>query len=386
MNCSRRTNEKRLKGIVEGKGGAYPKEVEEKINKALDKQEKRLDELNNALKRTTVENTELSSDAKARKELEEKRCSELYLRIGSEKMSAEDKQVLIDAHPKEVKEMISNEGPSGGYFIRPMLWNKIIEKIRETSPMRSLATIQPITTNALDILLDLNRVSTYWEGESATEAGPQADAALGKMRIDTHAIYSNPQATMTMLQDSAIDLENWIYKKLSQAFGLDSETAFFEGDGVGMPKGILTELDRIAQVKSGVDGKLTADSTVECQNELLEHFQTGSVWLAKRKSATQLRLLKDAENRYQLSFTGDLTSGRPFSLLGAPIQYANDMPKIKAGAVPLLYGNFSEAYLILDRLGMSVMMNPFKITQRVIYQASMRVGGALVNPQAVGRA
>ena len=113
------------------------------------------------------------------------------------------------------------------------------------------------------------------------------------MRIDTHAIYSNPQATQTMLQDSAIDLEAWIYKKLSQAFGLDSETAFFTGNGIGMPKGILAELARIAQVKSGVAGKITADATVECQNELVEHFQPGSVWLARRKSATQIRLLRD---------------------------------------------------------------------------------------------
>ena len=90
-------------------------------------------ELSNALKRTTVENAELSSDAKNRKELEEKRCSEFYLRHGSEKMSAGDKQVLIDAHPKEVKEMISNEGPSGGYFIRPVLWNKI--NVRQCVPI-----------------------------------------------------------------------------------------------------------------------------------------------------------------------------------------------------------------------------------------------------------
>ena len=380
----RENHAKEIKALQDNKGVADNKELELKVNTALENQEKKLEELKAVLQRNTIETGEFTAAQEKKKEIEEKRCSEKFFRAGDEKMTQEEKQVLIDAQPREIKELITTDGPSGGYFVRPALFAGILKTIRESSPMRSLAKVQPITTDTLEILVDKGKFKTYWQGETATALEDTPESKIGMLLLATHQIFSNPEATNKMLQDSAIDIESWINEKLSEAFGLDAEDAFFNGSGVGMPKGIITDIAKITTVNSGTDAKVTDTGTVKVQGELVsETLQANATWLCQRKTATALRLLKDSDGQFQFSYTGDLTSPRHFALLGRPLQYAHHMPELKTGNVPLLYGDFNKAYMILDRTGMSVLRNPFKKAGRVIYQASMRIGGALVDSQAI---
>jgi HK97 family phage major capsid protein len=54
-----------------------------------------------------------------------------------------------------------------------------------------------------------------------------------------------------------------------------------------------------------------------------------------------------------------------------------------ASSLAIAFGNFREGYTIVDRTGLSILRNPFKAPPEVIFHAVKRVGGAVVNFEAI---
>ena len=49
-------------------------------------------------------------------------------------------------------------------------------------------------------------------------------------------IYAMPAATATLLEDSAVNLDEWIAAEVEQVFAQQEGAAFVNGDGVNKPK------------------------------------------------------------------------------------------------------------------------------------------------------
>jgi len=80
-----------------------------------------------------------------------------------------------------------------------------------------------------------------------------------------------------------------------------------------------------------------------------------------------------------------LVSGVPNTILGYPYVEATDMPNVGANAFPVAFGDFSKAYMIVDRVALAVLRDPFTqaTTGNVRYIARRRVGGQVVLPEAI---
>ena len=61
------------------------------------------------------------------------------------------------------------------------------------------------------------------------------------------------------------------------------------------------------------------------------------------------------------------------------------MPDVAASAKPVIFGNFQQGYLIVDRVNLSVLRDPFTqaTTGNIRYIARRRVGGQVVLPEAI---
>ena len=78
-----------------------------------------------------------------------------------------------------------------------------------------------------------------------------------------------------------------------------------------------------------------------------------------------------------------MVSGQPSTLLGFPVVECEDMPAMAADSLSIAFGNFREAYVIADRGETSVLRDPFSNKPFVHFYATKRVGGALVNSEAI---
>ena len=61
------------------------------------------------------------------------------------------------------------------------------------------------------------------------------------------------------------------------------------------------------------------------------------------------------------------------------------MPNVGAGTFPIAFGDFSRGYMIVDRIAMAVLRDPFTqaTSGNVRYIARRRVGGQVIQAEAV---
>ena len=68
---------------------------------------------------------------------------------------------------------------------------------------------------------------------------------------------------------------------------------------------------------------------------------------------------------------------------GRAAYFASDMPEVASNAIVAAYGDFRQAYLIVDRMGIRVLRDPYTDKPFVKFYTTKRVGGDVVNYEAV---
>ena len=291
----------------------------------------------------------------------------------------------------EIKAMSTDVNPDGGYLVRPELSDTIVSRIFETSPLRGVANVEQTGSKSIDILIDDNEAAARWAGEGAS-GGETATPELGQKVIAAHKIEADPRMTTEMIEDSYLDIEAWLSGKVADKFARTQNTAFVLGDGVNKPRGFLTyaaqatsgtyERNKINQVAMGTADALNADGLIAVQNALKEAYQPAAVWGMKRTTFGAALQLKGADNYFfspVLLANGQAT----MQLLGKPVVFMDDMPAVAANALSVVYADFSQAYTILDRVGLQVLRDPFTNKGFVTYYTTQRVGGDVTSFDAI---
>jgi HK97 family phage major capsid protein len=94
-----------------------------------------------------------------------------------------------------------------------------------------------------------------------------------------------------------------------------------------------------------------------------------------------IRKFKDADGNYL--WRPGLMDGGPATLLGYPLVEAQDMPDLSTGSLSVAFGNFERGYVITDRTAVRVLRDPFSNKPYVHFYATKRVGGGVVNSEAI---
>ncbi len=368
-------NERKLDEIKR-KGAADPLTLEQlnKINDALDNHKSRLAKVETAMRRPakTLEYG-LADDGLA---AEHKTAFCNYLRKGTESGLSR----------LETKALSVGSDPDGGYLVTPTISSNIVQAIFETSPMRQICSVETISSDSLDIIEDINDIASGWTGETTTVADT-ATPQIGKKNIPVYELYAQPKATQKLIDDSSIDIEKWLAGKLADNFSRKENTAFVSGTGVSQPRGILTYASgtnwgQIQQVGTGSSGVITSDSLITLYYTLKEPYTVNATFLMNRATTQAVRLLKETTTN-QYMWQPGLAAGTPDTLLGVPVKLAADMPSPTAASLSVVFGDFSKAYQIVDRIGIRILRDPFTEKPFVNFYTTKRTGGDVVNFEAI---
>lgn len=283
-----------------------------------------------------------------------------------------------------------NYDPDGGYFVAPDTSGRIVERIFETSPLRRYASVQTIGTDALEGIYDDDEAGARWTGETQPPSNRKTPE-IGKWRIPTHEMETIPKATQKLLEDSSVNIEQWLLGKVARKFARAESTAFVGGDGVNSPRGFLTypdastpgeyERGAIERVGSGGSGAVTFDGLIDLFYSLKADYQSRAVFAANRVTWGGIRKLQDLQGQYL--WQPPLQAGEPASLLGVATAVFNDMPAVGAGELSVAIADWEEAYQIVDRLGIAVLRDPYSSKPFVEFYTRRRVGGDVLNFDAI---
>jgi HK97 family phage major capsid protein len=282
--------------------------------------------------------------------------------------------------------MISASDPDGGYTVPTAMSNKIIKRLYEIDPLRSLAAVESITTGAIEWLVDNGDAGSGWEGNETVATTSVTTPQIGKKRIPVNTLATRPRISQILLEDSGINIEQFLANKVADRFGRDEAAAFVSGDGINKPRGFLTYANgtawgTIEQINMGAAANLTADGFISIKYHMIEQYLNSGTWLMNRSTVQAALQLKDGAGNYlwQPSFM----AGQPSTILGLPVRMSTSMPAVTANTLSVALGAFKEAYMIVDRLGITVQRDPYTDKPLVEMYFRKRVGGDVTNFDAI---
>ena len=114
-------------------------------------------------------------------------------------------------------------------------------------------------------------------------------------------------------------------------------------------------------------------------------YAPNATFIFNRTTLSAIRKLKDTAGQYVFQAGMMLTAGVPNSILGYPYVEMPDMPDVAANSLSVAFGDFSRGYMVVDRVALSVLRDPFTqaTAGNVRYVARRRVGGQVILPEAI---
>jgi HK97 family phage major capsid protein len=364
-----------------GPGDRLNSEMEEKIAQdALQHKRNRL-----SFRGQLDENTEVVVVSK-----EEIENYKGYLPVFIKFLRIDEKNHVTLFSDAEKKLLTVGVEPDGGLLVPPTMSARIIERVRETDPIRDLATVETIGTDRLEIMEDLDEAEDGWETETKA-VDPTDTPRWNKITIPVHWQSARPRATQQLLDDATMNMEQWLSRKVSAKLGRTEAAAFVTGTGIGRPRGFLTydawaaegvfEFNKIEQVNMLAAAALTTNGFINVLYSLIEPYSDRAAWLMNRLTIRETMKLKDGDGQY--IWRPGLQAGEPATLLALPTRRSTTMPTVAANALAVVLADFAAAYTIVDRMGITVQRDPYTAKPLVEFYTRRRVGGGMVNFQAL---
>lgn len=345
-----------------------------------------IDELKGALQRMTVVKAE---DGEAERKAVSKAINDFARKHNPGPSNYTDYAATA---PDEVKALSVNSNADGGYLSMPVFESLVTTRVIETSPIRDLATVRTIGKDTLEFPTYNDRAAIGgWVVEEQNR--PKTNTPkFGKQTIGAFELYAMPAVTQKMIDDADIDIEAFLIDEISKEMSRVENSAFVGGDGIEKPKGLLSyanyttpgvfEQGKVERIKSGVAGGFAYDGLVDLQNGLKEPYQANARFLCKRTTFGSLMKLNDGESRPIFNPMYDKNTGISVGIMGKPVVFADDMPAVAASALALAYGDFRQAYTIVDRMGIRILRDPLTEKPFVLFYTTKRVGGDITNFEA----
>jgi len=295
-----------------------------------------------------------------------------YCRKGLEGLDAAEKKALT----------VSNDS-TGGYLAPPEYVRELIKTVTEISPIRSIARVRSTAQRSIQIPKRTGQFAAQWVAESATRS-ETTGYTVGLEEIPAHEQYALVDISEQDLEDSVFDLEAEMQSEFSEQFAKAEGTAFVSGDSVGKPEGILTN-SSVASVNSGNANLLTADGLITLVHSIKSDYSRNGTFVFNRTTLAAIRKLKDTAGQYVFQAGMSLQGGATNTILGYSYVEATDMPDVAAGAKAVAFGDFRRAYMIVDRVALAVLRDPFTqaTSGNVRYVARRRVGGQVILAEAI---
>ena len=293
----------------------------------------------------------------------------------------------------EGKSMSAGSGPDGGYLAPGQTQALVDRLLTDVSPIRAIASVIHTSAGTFRKPVSLGGAATGWVGETA--ARPEtASPTLDLLDFPAAELYAMPAATLTLLEDSLVDLDQWLAEEVRDVFAAQEGAAFISGDGADKPRGFL-DYDQapeggqawgeLGYVASGVDGGFPASDPADILLDLIyapkSGYRSKGRFVMNRRSLSAVRKFKDADGNY--IWQPSMSEGAASTLLGYPVTEAEDMPDIAIGEPAIAFGDFQRGYLIVDRAGVQVLRDPFSAKPYVLFYTTKRVGGGVQDFNAI---
>ncbi len=384
FDAFKQANDERLGALEKRSADVVTEEKVDRINRALEDQKRALDDLTLQAARPIIGGlNDLGRKQAPYQVRERKQAFDRYVRKGD--------AGGLDA--LELKALSAGSGPDGGYTVPLEIETTIDRVLAKASPIRAIATVRQIGANTYRKPINIAEAASGWVGETGTISQTNTPT-LAALDFPAMELYAMPAATQTLLDDSQVDIEQWLAEEVQIVFAEQEGAAFVNGDGTNKPTGFLhytTVADaswswgNLGYIASGADGAFAssnpADALINLAYAPKQGYRANGRWVMNRKTESTVRKFKDTTGTY--IWQPGLSAEQPATLFGYPVTEVEDMPDIASNAYSIAFGDFTRGYLVVDRVGVRVLRDPYSAKPYVLFYTTKRVGGGVQNFEAI---
>lgn len=313
---------------------------------------------------------------------------EAYIRRGKTELGPSDRKTLTEAVDS-----------AGGYLVPEQWLAGLIAKQATAATVRNFARV--IQTSR-DVVQQPRRkyttnneytsgVRLTWTGESpaAATTARVTDAVYGNIIIPVNTALATQLISFDLLEDNAYDVLGDSMNLFAEAFTLGENNVFWNGNGAGQPRGILTSAGDTTNWDAAITdtaaaSTITADELVAVAYALPSQYEIGARWFWSKSTEKSIRQLTDTNGDYMWPVWAQRGnfSAPDRDLEGYPItrdEFMPDPDDAVDGSIIAVLGNLN-GYMIVDRVGLSVQRYDeiYSETNTALLLGRKRVGGQLL--------
>lgn len=253
--------------------------------------------------------------------------------------------------------MSTTTGSEGGFTVQTDVSANLVEALKFFGGMREVSQIlvtakgNPLNYPTTDGTAEVGEIVA--ENVSATDA----DIVFGTASLNPYK-YSSKVVTVPieLLQDSEVDIEALVMRRLAERIGRITNQHFTTGTGTAQPRGIVTAASLGKTGTTGQTLTVIYDDLVDLQHSVNRLYRTRARFMFADTTLRVIRKLKDLDGRpiFVPGYEQGNPAGEPDRLLGAPITINDDVPAMAANAKSILYGDFNY-YMVRDVMDLQIL-------------------------------
>ena len=252
----------------------------------------------------------------------------------------------------EFRDLSKGTATDGAELIPTGFLATLYEHMVENAAVRQTGALILTTDSGENITVP--KTTTHGTAALVAEAGTVAedDPQFANVTLNAYKYWQRIDVSRELVEDSAVDLLDYIARAAGRNVGLASGTHFVTGTGSGQPQGVANSP---TAGKTGATGQTTtviAEDLIDLYHSVVSGYRTRGVWLMNDLSAAIVRKIRDASGASagtgNFMWQPGLQAGMPDRLLGKPVVTDPNVATMAANAYSIAFGDFSEYYIIRD--------------------------------------
>lgn len=279
---------------------------------------------------------------------------EAFLRHGLDDIEPEQRK-LVRSHFRSdpaIRAQGVATGGAGGFTVPEGFWAKVTETMRFFGGVLQ-AGVETLDTDSGESIPWPTNDDTGNAGALLTENTQvtEQDLVFNQAQLDAFMYTSRlVRVSIQLLQDSGIDIESFIARKLGERLGRIFNTHWTTGTGTAQPQGFVTGATA-GVAATGTATTFTYNHLVDLIHSVDVAYRSGPGvgWSMHDLIVAFVRKIRDDSGGAGVGrpiWEPSVQAGQPDTLLGYPVTVNNDMASVMANtARTVAFGNFRAAYV-----------------------------------------
>lgn len=255
---------------------------------------------------------------------------------------------------------------NNGVVIPTTIANRIIDTVKNMSPLLSNATIWAVSGNLTIPVYDFTQhvVGFVSEGQSLSASGSNFSAK----QLTNHIVGTMDLISRSMITRADVDVVPWVVSKIAQAIGyflenelINNTNATFTGT---LANGVTQSLPGATTMV------ITPQELLNLQMKVPQAFQQNCKFLMHPTTLSYIQGLTAGAGNNLLLMGNSLSEYGPHTLLGKDVWLSDNMPQMGVGAREIYYGDFSGLHVKIAK-GVELQV----LTERFADQYSYGITG-----------